>query len=127
MEVRERILYNMEDSIVIADAISCRKEITKKIGEKIADYVIGLKENQETLHNDTELYSRTFRQEVQSFETLDKDHGRMEKRIYYLLTERAWDYEWEKWTNLNGIGMVKTYIYMKKIRSERISDISSRH
>lgn len=106
-------LIDVEGSIVTADAMSCQKEITKKITEKKADYVIGLKENQETLYTDTDLYFRTFRQDVPSFETLDKDHGRMEKRAYYLLTERAWDYDWEKWTNLNGIGMVHTHVCEK--------------
>ncbi len=79
-------LIDVEKSIVTADAMSCQKEITQKIGDKKADYVISLKENQETLYNDTELYFHTFKQEVPSCETLEKDHGRLERRTYYLLT-----------------------------------------
>lgn len=106
-------LIDVEGSIVTADAMSCQKEITKKIGENNADYVIGLKENQPALYHDAELYFDTLKQDLPSCETLEKDHGRLERRTYYLLTEHAWEYEWEKWTKLNGIGMVKTHVYEK--------------
>ena len=42
---------NIENSIVTADAMSCQKEIVKKIQEGKADYVIGLKGNQPALLN----------------------------------------------------------------------------
>lgn len=106
-------LIDVEGSIVTADAMNCQKEITKKITENKADYVIGLKENQSALYHDAELYFRDIPSEITSCETLEKDHGRLERRTYYLLTERAWEYEWEKWTNLNGIGMVKTHVREK--------------
>lgn len=113
-------LIDVEGSIVTADAMSCQKEITKKITENKADYVIGLKENQKVLYQDAELYFKDFSSEMETFETLDKDHGRLERRTYYLLTEHAWDYEWDKWTNLNGIGMVKTHVCEKGIVREDI-------
>lgn len=49
--------------------------------------------------------------EISNFETLEKDHGRLERRKYYLLAECAWNNEWEKWTNLNGIGMAQTHVW----------------
>lgn len=106
-------LIDVEGSIVTADSMSCQKEITKKITENKADYVIGLKDNQPTLYSDTELYFKDIPANLPSYETLEKDHGRLEKRTYYLLTERAWEYDFDKWTNLNGIGMVKTHVCEK--------------
>ena len=103
-------LIDVGGSIVTADAMSCQKEITKKITKKDADYVIGLKENQLSLYHDAELYFRDMGEQLPKYETLEKDHGRIEKRIYSLLTERAWEYEWDEWDNLNGIGMVKTRV-----------------
>ena len=111
-------LIDVEGSIVTADAMNCQKEITKKISDNKADYVIGLKENQYALYHDAELYFRDIPAEVPTFEPLEKDHGRMEKRTYYLLTERAWEYDWGKWTNLNGIGMLKTHVCEKDIVRE---------
>ena len=40
---------NIEDSIVTADAMSCQKEIVRKIREGKADYVISLKGNHPAL------------------------------------------------------------------------------
>lgn len=40
---------NIEDSIVTADAMSCQKEIIRKIQERKADYVISLKGNHPAL------------------------------------------------------------------------------
>lgn len=99
-------LIDVTGDIVTADAMGCQKEIVQKISEKNSDYVIGLKENQKTLYRDAALYFSTFKNELPSYETVGKDHGRIETRTYYLLTEHAWEYDWENWTNLNGIGMV---------------------
>ena len=48
---------NIENSIITADAMSCRKEIVRKIRESQADYVIGLKGNHPALLEDISLYS----------------------------------------------------------------------
>ena len=106
-------MIDVEGSIVTADAMNCQKEITKKITEKKADYVIALKENQHALYSDAVTYFRDMPQELPSCETVEKDHGRLEKRIYSLLTELSWENDREKWSNLNGIGMVHTYIWEK--------------
>lgn len=103
-------LIDVEGSIVTADAMSCQKEITRKITENKADYVIGLKENQSALFQDTKLFFQDIPDNIPSYETVEKDHGRLEKRTYYLLTGHAWEYDWCKWTNLNGIGMVKSHV-----------------
>lgn len=103
-------LIDVTGDIVTADAMGCQKELVQKISEKNADYVIGLKENQRTLYRDAALYFSTFQNELPSCETLEKGHGRLEKRTYYLLTEQAWEYDWKKWINLNGIGMVHSKI-----------------
>ena len=119
-------LIDVEGSIVTADAMSCQKEITRKICDRQADYVIGLKENQPVLYRDAKLYFEDMSFEAPSFETLEKDHGRLEKRTYFLATARAWEYEWGAWTNLNGIGMVRTRVCEKDtVREDRRYFITS--
>lgn len=105
-------ILDVENAIVTADAMSCQKEITKKITEKKADYVIALKENQPALYEDSRLYFRDFMDQQSHEETLDKGHGRIERRTYYLLREpeKYWDYDWNTWTNLRGIGMVHSKV-----------------
>ena len=43
---------------------------------KKADYVLALKDNQPELHKNVRMYFGSFRNEMESEETLDKGHGR---------------------------------------------------
>lgn len=70
--------------------MSCQKKIVEKIIEKNADYTIGLKKNQPALYKDTEDYFNEFSAEIPLKTTLDKGHGRIEKREYQLLTDLSW-------------------------------------
>jgi predicted transposase YbfD/YdcC len=108
-------MIDVEGSIVTADAMSCQKDITKKITEKKADYVIGLKGNQETLRDDAELYFNEFMKDCKKRETKEKGHGRIEKREYFMETDIDWLAQKPDWTNLNGIGMVKSTVEEKGV------------
>src|ERR1700680_1315525 len=46
----------IEGAVVTMDAMGCQREIARKIIDKKADYVIALKGNQGTLHEDVELF-----------------------------------------------------------------------
>ena len=119
-------VIDVEGSIVTADAMSCQKEIAKKITDKKADYVIALKENQLVLYNDAVAYFRDMPHEFPTKETVEKDHGRLERRTYSLLTDLSWEEDRGKWANLNGIGMVHTHVREKDtFRKERRYYITS--
>jgi predicted transposase YbfD/YdcC len=47
---------DVRGDVVTADGMSCQKEIAKKIGEKEADYVLAVKENQKGLYEDSKDY-----------------------------------------------------------------------
>ncbi|MDO9535132.1 MAG: ISAs1 family transposase, partial [Bacillota bacterium] len=109
--------------IVSIDAMGAQKKIVKKIVvEKEADYVINLKGNQETLHNEVKEYFEELTQsgelpnlqkqtETESkigvYTTLEKGHGRIERRTYFYSTDLDWMIDAKRdWTKLTGIGMV---------------------
>lgn len=98
--------------IVTADAISCQKDIVKKITEKEADYVLALKRNQETLHDDVKLYFDDI-SESEQIVTKEKGHGRIETREYFLSTDIHWLWQRSEWKNLNAIGMVRSTVLEK--------------
>jgi len=102
-------MLEVKGSTITIDAMGCQKQIAAKICEKSADYVLGLKGNQASLLSDVKLYFET---EVPSYKnrTLEKDHGRVEEREYYLETEIDWLSQRENWANLQGIGMVRTSV-----------------
>jgi predicted transposase YbfD/YdcC len=80
-------LLDISDSIVTIDAMGCQREVAKNICDKGADYVLSLKGNQGTLHedikllfNDEELLKEL---EVYTHKTTDgSEHGRIEERMY---------------------------------------------
>ena len=101
---------NIENSIITADAMSCQKEIVKKIREGKADYVISLKGNHPALLEDISLYFEHFSGELPSFVTKVKDHGRLEKRDYRLLNDLSWLPQQAEWDGLQAVGMVTATI-----------------
>lgn len=97
---------NVKGSIVTADAMSCQKAIVQKICKSKADYVIGLKGNQPVLLENVSLYFKEFSHELSPVVTKEKDHGRIEKREYRLLTDLSWLPERQEWEGLNAVGSV---------------------
>ena len=98
--------------------MGCQRDIVKKIIKKEADYVISLKGNQGTLHNEVKAYYDDLKDEKDDIEkgchgsvrtdsTLDHGHGRIEERTYYYSTDIDWMVDAKKdWAGLAGIGMV---------------------
>lgn len=105
-------LLDISGCIVTADAMSCQREITKKITDGEGDYVLSLKENQPTLYEYAETYFKEALEhpqwypEMTSCETVDKGHGRIEKRTYYLTPDLSGLANAKDWPGLAGIGMV---------------------
>ena len=112
-------MLDLEGAIVTADAMSCQTKIVFKIVEKGADYVIGLKGNQSALWEDVRLYFNDAINGVESSQTLEKGHGRIEKREYFLSNEVDWLWQKENWAKLNSVGAVKSTVQEKgETRSE---------
>ena len=82
--------------VITADAMNCQKQTTSKIVEQNADYVLGLKDDQPILRQDTEDYFFSALQapklypSVSHTRTFEKGHGRIEQREYYLVTDIDW-------------------------------------
>jgi predicted transposase YbfD/YdcC len=76
-------LLAIEGAIVTIDAMGCQRAIARKIIEKKADYVFGLKGNQGSLRDDVELLvneqkARDFKDTtISRAETIDADNGRI--------------------------------------------------
>ena len=106
-------LVDIKDQIVTIDAAGCQKKIAEKIVMKKADYVLALKDNQPELHKNVRMYFDSFRNEMESEETLDKGHGRMERREYRLLTDISWLEGRKEWKGLKAVGEAKSTVYEK--------------
>ena len=107
-------LLEIKGCIITIDAMGTQKDIAKKIIEKGADYCLSLKENQPELYNDVKLYTeselftadrKALKEKAQYFKTLEKGHGRIEKREYYTCNDGSWLFCADKWANLSGFGV----------------------
>lgn len=103
---------NVEKSIVTIDAMGTQTKIAEKIVAKKADYCLALKGNQSNIHDDVRLYFET--ETVRNVtKTLEKGHGRIERREYYLETEIEWLYGRDRWAGLRAVGAVKSKVEAK--------------
>jgi predicted transposase YbfD/YdcC len=113
--------------IVTIDAMGCQKEIVKTIVNKNADYVVGLKGNQGTLHADVKLYfedcrASEFKDGVYDYhETIDGDHGRIETRRYWMTSDIDWLADKALWKSLSSIVMVERERYIDGKTSKETS------
>ena len=106
-------ILRLEGCIVTIDAIGAQKEVVKAIVDKGAHYVISLKKNQPKLH---ELVADFFTEaRAERFETvphahtqtLEKEHGRLETREYWVTSRLDWFRERGEWAGLTSVGMVE--------------------
>jgi len=99
---------DVRGAIVTIDAMGCQKAIAEKIIAKGGDYLLALKGNQSSLHDDVRLHFEQPAAASQALmtraETIDKGHGRIEVRQCRLSTDINWLSERHpEWKNLSSI------------------------
>ena len=97
-------MLSLQGCTVTVDALNCQREIARQIIDQKGDYVMALKGNQGTLHDDV----RTFLDDpetklLRSESAVDGDHGRIETRTAALSTDITW-LEDHRWPGLAAIG-----------------------
>ena len=105
-------MLDIEGCTVTIDAMGCQKEIARKVLERGADYVFGLKGNQENTFDavkylfeweEKDNYRGVFHTRN---ETTEKDHGRFEKREVYSIGNLEDFDEFDEWPELKSVTMV---------------------
>jgi predicted transposase YbfD/YdcC len=106
-------MLDVEGATVTIDAMGCQQAIAEKILEKKADYVLALKANQPSLFDKVqELFVYAQHHDFKKlahdyYEELDKGHGRIERRQYWLTAGRTSLESAETWPGLKSLGMVR--------------------
>lgn len=107
-------LLEIKGCIVTIDAMGCQKAIAEQIIRQKGDYVLGLKGNQGNLYEDVKLFfeyasliefdhiNHSYHKEV------DGDHGRIETRRVWTVSDLDWLEGKGQWKGLNVIGMVES-------------------
>lgn len=108
-------LIHIENCIITIDAMGCQKDIAKKIVEKDGHYCFAVKENKKNFYLDIKDYFQSMiddkleNQNIITYTTLDKGHGRIERREHFIVYDIEWLYGKENWQNLSMIGMTRNY------------------
>ena len=135
-------MLSLKGTIVTTDALNCQRAIAQQIVEQGGDYVLALKGNQGTLHDDVSRFlddpacGATVTQP-----TVDADHGRIETRTAMVSTDIEWLQKDHHWPGLAAIGKVvrvretatKTttetayYLLSTALSGERFNDVVRSH
>lgn len=105
-------MLSIHGAVVTIDAMGCQREVARKIIDKQADYILALKGNQGTLHDDVKLFAaeqieRRFADCLHDMHrTVDGDHGRIETRSVHVLSDIGWLADRHDWPGLASIVMV---------------------
>lgn len=109
-------LLDIEGKIITIDAIGTQEDICNLITskEKKGDYILKVKDNQKDLKDDIRTYFdlglKRDDTSIAIWETdYEKNHGRIEKRIYYLSYEVNCISNKDKWKSVHAIGRVDVH------------------
>ncbi len=118
----------LKGCIVTLDAMGCQKEIAAHIIEKQADYVLALKGNHATVHQEvtefftdavppcaTQCANTAVQDKMDFFQTNEKAHGRTETRRYWHTTDIDWFEDKPLWKDLKSFGMVES---LRKVKGK---------
>ena len=107
-------ILDVSGCIVTIDAMGAQTEIAKQIIDQGADYVLSLKGNQGHLHQDVEQLfdwaTKTAFKDIEheAYQTINKGHGRIEIRRYWLLANVEYLADAQRWEGLKRVGMIES-------------------
>lgn len=124
-------LLELEGATVTLDAMHCQVDTAQAIVDAEADYILVVKKNQESLYN--HLLDRfiaygeaDYQEGLKRHTTIEKSHGRRERREYYCVDACGDDEILARWPGIRSIGMVhRTREEGEKLHEETIYFISS--
>ncbi len=99
-------LLDLNGAVVTIDAAGCQKKIAEQIVDQGGHYILQLKGNQGSLHNETVmLFDQCLTDDCRSISystaaTTNGGHGRIEQRRIWATSEVNWFAEKDKWKNL---------------------------
>ena len=120
-------LIDVKGRIITTDAMGCQRDVAKRVVDKKGDYVFCLKGNQESLHDEVKFFFEECQaanyNEVDHryFETVEKDHGRIEIRRCWVVEDDAirWLEREDQWPGLKSIAVIQAE---RKIRGKTTSE-----
>ena len=108
-------LLDVKGCLIVADAMHCQKDTVKAIIAGKADYLLNVKDNQQTLKDDIKDYVQDehLRKAMDTYGDCEKHGGRIERRTAFATSDIDWLFGREEWEGLVCIGAVNTQFTVK--------------
>ena len=105
-------LLDIKDKIITIDAMGTQEHIANKIVSSKGNYILKVKNNQKDLFDEIQTYfTLGLKRDSSDIAIVDtpyeKDHGRIEKRYYYLSYDVEAIHDKNKWKTVKAIGMIE--------------------
>ncbi len=120
---QEMLTYlDIEGKIITADAMHCQRETCRRIIQHKGDFLFGLKENQPSLLADIRLFfeSPDCQGDWDCCQTVEKNAGRIEKRICRKIKDISWLKE-HNWPGLRSVFSIERIVEVRGHCSKEIS------
>ncbi len=110
-------------AVVTIDAAGCQRKVVRAIVGRHADYLISLKGNQGTMHEEVkELFSGGAAEGSEEYSETEKGHGRVTTWRCVQTGDLGWFADRDKWAGLKSVCMVETETFLQKT-SETTRDV----
>lgn len=105
-------VLDLRGATVTIDAMGCQAAIARQVLDQEGDYVLAVKDNQPTLRAEVERVIEEARTspapgDADYHESVEKGHGRIEKRRVWCTTRVGWLRGQEHWPGLAAVAMVE--------------------
>jgi predicted transposase YbfD/YdcC len=106
-------IIDLKGKVITIDAMGCQVSIAEKIVQEGGDYILALKGNQETIHEETkgifkdvdcsEKNRDIARVEIEEASSVEKGHGRLEERKVRVCRNVGWIKQIGKWKSVKSL------------------------
>jgi len=110
-----------EGMVITIDAMGCQRDIARQIADGGAHYLLAVKDNQPTLHEEIEASFRMMAPQ-ETVTHLDFGHGRIETRRCSVITDLTFLEKAHQWKSLASIVKVRATRHDKKTGRESTSE-----
>jgi predicted transposase YbfD/YdcC len=134
-------LLSLKGVTVTADALNCQRAIAAQVIGQGGEYVLALKGNQGTLHDDVRTFLDDPATSLASATHTDGGHGRIEQRRASVSEDVDWLQARHAWPGLKAVGQItaqrevggkitlqtRTYLLSTALSPERLNEIVRAH